>query len=81
MESNTDTREFDFETCPWCGGTFKDSEIAHIYSDRNDINHLLIRCDACGMIYSAERKTTWLAKRIRVAGSRPAESSEEQAEE
>jgi len=69
MESNPDAREFDFKTCPWCDSIYKDSEIGHVYSDHGDIHQLVIRCDGCGMVYSAERKTTWLAKRIRVAGS------------
>ena len=81
MENETKGRVFDFQTCPWCDCIYQDSEIGHVYSDHGDIYSLLIRCDGCGMVYSVERKITWLAKRIRVAGSREAESNEEQAEE
>jgi rubredoxin len=81
MENEPANREFDFKTCPWCGYAYKDSEIGHVYSDRGDIHRLVIRCDGCGMIYSAERKTTWLAKGIRVAGSPQEELSESRAEE
>ena len=81
MESETDARVFDFESCPWCDSIYKDSEIGHVYSDRGDIHHLVIRCAGCGMIYSGDRKTTGLAKKIRVAGSRQTESSEVQSEE
>jgi uncharacterized protein with PIN domain len=81
MENDTVAREFDFKTCPWCRCVFKDSEIAHVCSDRIDINHLIIRCDSCGMIYSAERKTTWLAKRIREARSPQKRINENGAEE
>jgi hypothetical protein len=69
MENETNGRVFDFKTCPWCGCIYQDSEIGHVYSDRGDIHRLVIRCDGCGMIYGVERKATWLAKKIRVAGS------------
>ena len=69
MENETNGRVFNFKTCPWCDCIYNDSEIGHVYSDHGDIYSLLIRCDGCGMVYSVERKATWLAKRIRVAGS------------
>ena len=81
MESDTNVREFDFKTCPWCDSIYQDSEIGHVYSDRGDIHHLVIRCDGCGMVYSVERKITWLAKRIRVAGSPQERFCENGAEE
>ena len=81
MESDTNGREFNFKTCPWCGSIYKNSEIGHVYSDHGDVHCLVIRCAGCGMVYSAERKTTWLAKRIRVAGSPQEEVGNNRAEE
>jgi len=81
MESKTDDRVFDFKICPWCGTIYQDSQIGHVYSDHGDVHHLVIRCDGCGMVYSVERNTTWLAKRIRVAGSPQEGSSENRTEE
>lgn len=60
----TETREFSFETCPWCGYQYRDSHVLKVQSDHIGPRRLFLQCDGCGTVYVAERVVSWQARKV-----------------
>ena len=62
-DSDTDIREFAFETSPWCNNAYKDSKVVRVYSDRDGVRSLIIECDSRGTIYMAAGLRLWVKRK------------------
>ena len=64
MTDETDIRDFDFESCPFCGAEYHDSDVLQVQSDEAGPLHIFIECGQCGAIYRVDRVTCWWAQAI-----------------
>ena len=60
----TETKEFDFKTCPFCDCEYKDSHLIKVHSDNLGVSCLFLECEGCGTIYTAERVISWQVQKI-----------------
>lgn len=60
----TETREFSFETCPFCGCQYRDCHVVKVQSDHLGPCRLFLECDGCGTVYVVERVVSWQARKV-----------------
>jgi methionyl-tRNA synthetase len=64
MANEIETKEFTFETCPWCNSSYRDRQVLKVECDEGGPCRLYLQCDRCGVVYKVERVIFWRAERI-----------------